>query len=603
MSNPDLNPQRAAELSVLVNPERIRSSIKRLFHNRIDEVLGELFQNSQRAGATRVEITTTDNSFTIADNGHGLIGNVEGFHTLLKIAESRFDNETIEDQNPMGLGIVSLLTHDQVTEVTFSSASLELTIDTKRWWDDPDYYSVWYEKLVSLDQPVTGLRISATCKPELVKAIHTSLKGKDILYSLSDEVYQYASPAQGYEGILTITLNNENVRTSLPTWTTIPNRLISTTFQGSKLNIGYTNTHRSSVLWYGQLIILRGFANSAFSFHLEVTSGRPINPLSPSRAGIINDAAYTELLNFVKAQIFNFVFDPKNRKRIKAAHVEACYKLDNEYATANSPYLVAESVEANESFNSLEEFNGTADFSPETAVELFTYDNPPLLLNDGVTIQLSTGITDAEYGLHSFLPETGPFYTLRCGDGSRLNIGTLWWKPEGTPIHDSFYNPGTFGISYVDDNPPDDWKTITTTPVFAFDNPNGYDAAEVNFIVGSTAPLDFLKDQVWAGFSINEEDTNTDAQEESYRDSVDHIIRSIIGNCVPRNFNLYQVSQFLKDPSAPIISVVYHYKIAGKFVNPRRAYKPSKQNTGGAMSPSEITVKSATGEKVRLKLY
>lgn len=49
MSNPDLNPERAAELSVLVNPERIRSSIKRLFHNRIDEVLGELFQNSQRA--------------------------------------------------------------------------------------------------------------------------------------------------------------------------------------------------------------------------------------------------------------------------------------------------------------------------------------------------------------------------------------------------------------------------------------------------------------------------------------------------------------------------------------------------------------------------
>src|SRR5215216_6974892 len=116
------------------------------------------------------------------------------------------------------------------------------------------------------------------------------------------------------------------------------------------------------------------------------------------------------------------------------------------------------------------------------------------------------------------------------------------------------------------------------------------------------APLDFLNDQVWAGFSASDEH-DYDPQEASYRDSVDHIIRSIIGHCVPREFTLYQLSAFLKDKAAPIISVTYHYKIGGKFVNPRRAYKPSKTNTGGALPPSEITVKSATGEKVRLKLY
>jgi hypothetical protein len=602
MSNPDLDPTRVAELSVLVNPERIRSSIKRLFHNRIDEVIGELLQNSQRSGSTTVVITTTENSFTVADNGHGLIGDIQGFHTLLKLAESRFDNETIEDQDPMGVGIVSLLTHDQISEVTFSSGSLELTIDTKRWWDDPDYYSVWYERLVNLDQPVAGLRISATCKPELVEAIQKSLQAKDTIYTFSDEIYRSASPAQGYEGILTITLNGENVRTSLPTWTTIQRPLVSTTFKGSKLTIGYTNTHRSSVLWYGQLILIRGFANSAFSFHLEVSSGRPINPLSPSRTGIINDAAYTELLNFVKEQIFKFIFDPANRKRISAAHVEACYKLDEAYATANSPYFVAESVETNDSYSSLEEFNGTADFSPATTIKLFTYDNQPLLLNAGVTVQLSTGTTEAEYGLHSFLAETGPLHTLRCGNATRTTIGTLWWKPEGKPIHDWFYNPGVYGISYNDDNPPDKWKPIANAPVFAFSDPSSYDAGEVDFIVGSTAPLDFLNNQVWAGFSYNDEH-DYDPQEESFRDSVDHIIRTIIGNCVPRDFKLHQLSQFLKDPSAPIMSVVYHFAIAGKFVNPRRIYKPSKKNTGGAMSPSEITVKSATGEKVRLKLY
>ncbi len=115
-------PDHASNLSVLVNPDQIRSSIKRLFHNRIDEVVAELFQNSQRSGSTTVDITTTENGFTIQDN---------------------------------------------------------LTIDTKLWWTDPGYYSVWFERMVTLDQPVTGLRISVLCSPELVKALHDSLTPKD----------------------------------------------------------------------------------------------------------------------------------------------------------------------------------------------------------------------------------------------------------------------------------------------------------------------------------------------------------------------------------------------------------------------------------------
>jgi hypothetical protein len=112
--------------------------------------------------------------------------------------------------------------------------------------------------------------------------------------------------------------------------------MVSTTYKGSKLEIGYASSGRSTILWYGQLIILRGLAN-CFEFHLEVKSGRPVNPLSPSRAGIIQDAAYNELIAFIKAEIFNFVFDPSNRRKIKAAHVEGCYKLDTAYSIATSP--------------------------------------------------------------------------------------------------------------------------------------------------------------------------------------------------------------------------------------------------------------------------
>src|SRR5581483_4175495 len=47
--------------------------------------------------------------------------------------------------------------------------------------------------------------------------------------------------------------------------------------------------------------------HSRFKFHLEVASGKPVNPLSPTRAGGIEDSAYHELLAFVKDQVFAFI--------------------------------------------------------------------------------------------------------------------------------------------------------------------------------------------------------------------------------------------------------------------------------------------------------
>jgi DNA mismatch repair ATPase MutL len=55
----------------------VRSSIRRLFTGEISEILGELLQNSQRARATDVTITTHETGFTYTDNGHGLLGDVK----------------------------------------------------------------------------------------------------------------------------------------------------------------------------------------------------------------------------------------------------------------------------------------------------------------------------------------------------------------------------------------------------------------------------------------------------------------------------------------------------------------------------------------------
>jgi hypothetical protein len=595
---------QASKLSTLVNLDAIRSSIKRLFHNRIDEVISEILQNSQRSGSTCVDITTTENSFTIHDNGHGLLDGIDGFHTLLKLAESNFDNDTIDDQDPMGIGIVSLLTHDQVNEVTFSSGSLELTIDTKRWWNEPGYYSKWFERLVTRDQPITGFRIFATCSPELVKALHTALAAKDQISPFDTSVLQCSSPAQGYDGILTVSLDQKPVRTTLPRWTRLADLFISTTYKGCKLEIGYDSSRsRSSVLWYGQLIMQRGILDD-FHFHLEVKSGRPINPLSPTRAGIIQDASYNELIEFIKDKLFTFIFNPENRYRIKPAHIRACYKIDASYSITNCPYIIAESVKTNPTPDSFQDFNSTSEYlySKNSFEELFTYDKLPQLLHEHVIIELPDKRSEAEHGLRSFLRETGPAHFFRLGDESRVTIGTLWWRPTGDPKHECFYQPGQCGISYQSETPPTTWTAITTTPVFVFNDTSSYDAWEVDFIVGtSDDPVNFYRTEAWAGYSPHDE-SDHDPQAESYGESLDDIIRSLIGKCVPKDFKLHEIGKFLKDPSAPIVSITYHYKIAGKFVNPRKAYKPNSKG-GAAMPPAEVTVKTSTGERIRLKLY
>src|SRR5688572_13248518 len=122
--------QPTSTLSTLVNADRVRSSIRRLFSGETTEILGELLQNSQRARSTDVTIASDEAGFTYADNGHGLLNGVAGFHTLLKIAESDFDNPTLEAQDPIGLGIHALLAHEQVSAVRFESGTLAMTIDT-----------------------------------------------------------------------------------------------------------------------------------------------------------------------------------------------------------------------------------------------------------------------------------------------------------------------------------------------------------------------------------------------------------------------------------------------------------------------------------------
>ena len=109
----------SSQITDLINPMRLRLGIKRAFTGDINEILGELFQNSQRAGARNVRITTDDRGFIYQDDGRGLRDEAD-FEALIKLGESGWDERVEEEQQPMGLGIHSLLAHEEVESVTFS---------------------------------------------------------------------------------------------------------------------------------------------------------------------------------------------------------------------------------------------------------------------------------------------------------------------------------------------------------------------------------------------------------------------------------------------------------------------------------------------------
>ncbi len=585
----------------MTNTTRLRSSLRRLFSGQIDEILGEIFQNSQRARAQHVAITTRPDGFTISDDGHGLLGGRDGFWRLLRIAESAFDNPTIDAQDPMGLGIHALLAHGQVQEVTFTSGSLSLTIDTARWWDDQAYYTSWSQRLLIMPQATPGLHITVRCESRLVEALVAALAPRD--YHLG---YHRCSPAQGYRDLLRIDLNGEPVETRPPRWAIPSAVVLRTTYQGASLVIGrqheaYLNVHGHSVVnWYGQIITARPLRG--FSYYLVVREGRPVNPRSPSRQGMIEDAALDALDAFVEDQIFAYVCDPANRAQLTPDVVESAYALNPVRARRELPYFVAAPlIGINPSESSLDALEQRG------AAAIFTYDDPPLLVRAGVRVATaelapsgpaayrggwSSDWEDLLYGLDSFVPTLQAAgyapHALLCGDDGRLQVADLYWRP-GAQREDAFNARGSWGLSWTHNATPATWQPVTHGPVFAFSDPSSCDPESVDWAIGTDDPQAFLHDYVWCAFSPSD-DEDYQPQEDAYREGCNAWLRRLIGACVPHAFSYWDLQQQMTDPRSPLHSVTYQYAA------------PQDGTSQHAIGPIAITVLNMAGEEKRLQL-
>jgi hypothetical protein len=587
----------STDFACLVNETNIRQSIKRLFTNNAGEILGELLQNSQRAGAKNIAITTdADNNVVIIhDDGPGVDG-IEGLHALLKMAESRYEESVMANQHPMGLGIHALLAHSAVRSVCFKTQDLELLVDTNRWWNDPEYYSTWFERVSRGHTPVEGLSVSAFVTTDLFNNLVGELPlTKPSVYTLSNNLNGTARrwPTLGFEDLLAITLDGKPVCTDVPDQVFNDKVVFRGTYQGSELVIMHGNSYGSHINWYGQMVpISLGYQVGGFSFYLKVRDGRPLNLKSPVRSGVITDDAYVAFLSTVAGHI---VDSCKDSKAIAAGDItphmlaSALNKWPEEMKGCE--YFVAKPLKEAEAYPTSHRYGGGYPTAHGERKALRYDDRSVTVVGDEGVIEYEDdgSTTSWDYGLPSFLRLVDfDVYQFDAGDRTRAQLTRLWWLPEGEldKETETFYpEGGVFGFLPQevdgDDLPVDDdavWKAVTQA-VYVYDDANNYDVMDVTlraFPGGSK--LTFVDQFGKAFFDCSDA---TERDEESFDESLAAWRRKLIGNALPRTFGVHDLARLIGGKMPTSIEFVHEQ---------------------GSFNPTHVLIKAVDTEPVKAVL-
>ena len=111
------------EIRPTVSPKAVEK-VTRFFNASLSDILLELFQNSRRAGATRVDVTTRDGSapgrtlVIVSDDGAG----IEKPDTVLAFGESAWPDPAAANDDPAGMGLYALAGREFTIQSTTGDA-------------------------------------------------------------------------------------------------------------------------------------------------------------------------------------------------------------------------------------------------------------------------------------------------------------------------------------------------------------------------------------------------------------------------------------------------------------------------------------------------
>lgn len=160
-----------------VNEKSFFASMKHLFAGSFSTV-GELMQNSRRAGASKVsfEFDPAKSTMAVVDDGHG----IRDFQALIQLCESSWDEQTMLSDRPFGMGLFSVLF--AAREITFRSRGRRLTVTLQ---DVVEKRAL--DVHTDAEAPTVGTRIELVdLKPAMLQKQYAVLPYHDDLANLAE---------------------------------------------------------------------------------------------------------------------------------------------------------------------------------------------------------------------------------------------------------------------------------------------------------------------------------------------------------------------------------------------------------------------------------
>jgi len=319
-----------AVLKSMVNEDRLLSLVHNFFA-RPEAVLIEIAQNSQRSGASKLDIIVDGGSMLrVKDNGAGIIDPTP----LFVLADSDWSEDVEKDQMPAGWGLFYLYSISK--KVTLRSKFGTITFDSERFFTDVEYRKNVLN-LIDRDAACEGFEIDVCLKRD----INAKLQCGDKLGWFP----------------MDITFNGIPVpKKSLDNYMGDKQRL-ETEYEGNRVVIDPFDKEVADVkslltIWYG--IPVEGeYCRNALRYLprviIDAKQGCPLTPVLPYRESIKEDKKLQDFMGFVRETVVEFLIplisEGKDRNLLQALKVmehiatqEELDRLDKFYVVRHQPY-------------------------------------------------------------------------------------------------------------------------------------------------------------------------------------------------------------------------------------------------------------------------
>jgi hypothetical protein len=307
----------------------------------------------------------------------------------------------------------------------------------------------------------------------------------------------------------------------------------------------------SYINWFGQQIGFRFEPLRGFIVQLDVEKNQPVTPQSPTRAGIVRDAKWDQFINFTHAAIRDYFMKLTSPPPVRVLQV--AYREFPELK-GHLPWLIVTKAEAGACGQFDERFALYDD-------EIIPKDTDAYILNNDLEVFSEDDTSTSMNGLEAFLHLLDkPAYFLVSGEYSCETVG---WKP-GPLVREAdgveIYERGQFCV-FSEGEDPLPWKPVLED-VYAFEEPRAYEIIDTGLIIGSRDPVKTIRAASGAAFGYHDDlDDSWQTVNDQYEESVERLLRALLGDVVPHDFTLSDLLHFVpRDTRLSRIELVYGEK-------------------------------------------